>query len=414
MIEQIKNNLNNPKQLEKLYRENRATFIKSFNFLYPDIKENSLAQFWYERLNYESEEINWGTKKELIFIIIASIIAGIIAKIPQYFGTSPEYFYPRNFSFIVLPILTAYFVWKQKLKANKIALISFFFFISVLFINFLPLNNQSDTLILACIHLPIFLWTVMGFAYSGKDFFDYQKRLDFLKYNGNLLVMTSIILLAGGLFTSLTIGLFRLIDLQIEEFYFNNVAIWGLAASPIVGTYLVQTNPQIVNKVSPVIAKIFTPLALLTLVTFFMALIITGKDIYSDREFLFVFNLLLLGVMALIFFSIAESSKYSLGKTTTLILFTLSIVTIILNAIALSAILFRISEWGITPNRFAVLGSNILILTNLVLMTFGLFKSTKNINEIEKAGISISKFLPVYSIWAFIVTFLFPVIFNFR
>ncbi|MEX2568811.1 MAG: hypothetical protein WD431_22910, partial [Cyclobacteriaceae bacterium] len=38
------------------------------------------------------------------------------------------------------------------------------------------------------------------------------------------------------------------------------------------------------------------------------------------------------------------------------VLLLLSAVTIIVNGITLSAILFRISEWGITPNRAAVLG----------------------------------------------------------
>jgi hypothetical protein len=226
--------------------------------------------------------------------------------------------------------------------------------------------------------------------------------------------MTAIILLAGGLFSALTINLFSLIDIHIEEFYFKNIVVWGLAASPIVGTYLVQTNPQLVNKVSPVIAKIFTPFVLVTLVVYLVAVIYTGKDPYNDREFLLIFNMLLIGVMAITFFSIAESSKSSGTKITTLMLFALSIVTIVVNGIALSAIVFRISEWGITPNRLAVLGSNILILLNLLYMSYRLLKTIKDKNEIENVENSIAFFLPVYSLWTMIVTFLFPFVFNFK
>ncbi len=414
MIDQIKANLDNPKQLEKLYRSNKAVFTREFNSLYPKVKDNIIAQIWYERLNFESDELSWGTKKEIFFVIVASIIAGIIAKLPHIFNLSPEFYYPRNFSFVVFPILIIYFAWKYQAPLKRIITALIAVLISVLFINFLPNKPNSDTLILACIHLPLFLWTVLSFIYPGRNFMSNQSKLDFLKYNGDLLVITSIIMMAGSIFTFLTISLFRLIDLQIEEFYFRNIAIWGVAASPIVGTFLVKTNPQIVKKVSPVIAKIFTPLALITLVIYLIALIFNGQDLYTDREFLLVFNLLLIGVMALIFFSIAESSKYSLGKTSTLILFALSLVTIIINGTALSAILFRISEWGITPNRLAVLGSNILILVNLIFMTHGIYKATKKITEIDKAGNSIARFLPVYSLWALIVTFIFPVIFNFR
>ena len=375
---------------------------------------NTTAQIWNERLNFESDEISWGTKNELVFVIIASFIAGFIAKLPQFFGFTEEFFYQRNFAFIVFPLLAAYFAWKQNVSTKKITVASIAILVSVLYINFLPNNNQSDTLILACLHLPLFLWAVLGFTYLGKDIKNNQQRLDFLRYNGDLVVMTAIILLAGGLFTILTINLFSLIDIHIEEFYFKNIGILGLAAAPIVGTFLVQTNPQLVNKVSPVIAKIFTPLVLVTLVVYLIAVIYTGKDPYNDREFLLIFNMLLIGVMAIIFFSIAENSKTSGSKIITVMLFALSIVTITVNGIALSAIIFRISEWGITPNRLAVLGSNILILLNLFLMSYRLFKTVKDVNEIEQVGNSIAFFLPVYSLWTMIVTFVLPLLFNFK
>lgn len=414
MKEEILNNLDNPGQLEKMYRGNITSFTREFNTLYPDIKENTTAQIWNERLNFENAEISWGTNNELIFVIIASFIAGAIAKLPDFIGINPEYFYPRNMAFVVFPILTAYFAWKQKTKTKRLAVASAAILFSVFFINVLPNSNKSDTLILACIHLPLFLWAVLGFTYLGEDLKNNQRRIDFLRFNGDLVVMTTIILIAGGLFTVITINLFRLIDVQIEEFYFRYFGIWGLAASPIVGTFLVQTNPQLVNKVSPVIAKIFTPFVLVTLVIYLIVVIYTGKDPYNDREFLLIFNMLLIGVMAIILFSVAETSKNSGSKISTLMLLGLSIITIIVNGIALSAILFRISEWGITPNRLAVLGGNILILTNLLLVTYRLFKTVKDSNEIEKVGNSIASFLPVYSLWIVVVTFVFPIIFNFK
>jgi hypothetical protein len=226
--------------------------------------------------------------------------------------------------------------------------------------------------------------------------------------------MTTLILIAGGLFTAITLGLFELIDLRIEDFYFQHIAIWGLAAAPIVGTYLVQTNPHLVNKVSPVIAKIFTPIVLVTLTIYLIAVIYTDKSPYNDREFLLMFNILLIAVMAIILFSIAEISNESANKLNSFMLFGLSLVTIVLNGIALSAILFRITEWGMTPNRLAVLGANILILINLLFVSFSLYKMLRNGDGSEKVERNITSFLPVYVIWIMIVTFLFPVIFGFN
>ena len=414
MKEEIKNNLDNPVQLERLYQENRTTFKHEFNLIYPEIQGSVMAQTWNARLNFDNEKISWGTSKELIVVVVISFIAGLIAKIPDFTDITPDYFYPRNIGFVVFPLLAAYFTWKHKIQTKNILIVAAVFLVSVIYINFLPDDPNSHTLILACIHLPLFLWTVLGFAFVGDMLNNNQRRLDFLRYNADLVVMTTIILIAGGLLTAITFGLFELIDIKIEEFYFHYIVIWGLAAAPIVGTYLVQTNPQLVNKVSPVIAKIFTPLALVTLVVYLVALIFTGKDPYNDREFLLIFNALLIGVMALIFFSIAETSKNASSKIGTLVLLGLSIVTVIVNGIALSAILFRIAEWGITPNRLAVLGGNILILVNLLIVTYRLFKTIKDNNEIEKVENSIASFLPIYCLWTIFVTFIVPVLFNFK
>lgn len=136
--------------------------------------------------------------------------------------------------------------------------------------------------------------------------------------------------------------------------------------APIFANYLIEKNPRLVNKVTKVIARVFTPLALVMLIIYLAAISYTGKDPYNDRDFLLVFNILLIGVMALILFSTTEISKIKGDKTGTFLLLSLSVVTLIVNGIALSVIVVRISEWGITPNRLAILGGNMLIFTNLL------------------------------------------------
>jgi fumarate reductase subunit C len=116
--------------------------------------------------------------------------------------------------------------------------------------------------------------------------------------------------------------------------------------------------------------------------------------------------------MAIIFFSVAEASKKESNRTETWVLFLLSVVTIVVNGIALSAILFRISAGGFTPNRTAVLGSNVLILINLLLVTVQLFKVVSKKTDINGVGKAIAWFLPIYCLWAAIVTFLFPFLFG--
>lgn len=409
----ILNNIDNPGQLEKLYRENKTAFKREFKLLYPELTDNKLAGYWNERLNYESSEISWGSNKELTFVIIASLIAGIIAKFPAIFNINPELFYQRNAGFVIFPVLTTYFIWRKSLSIKKMVFAGIAFLIASIFINLLPADNKSDSLVLSCVHLPIFLWAVLGLTYAGDNLRDYPIRLDFLRYNGDMVIMTGLLAIAGGMLTAVTIGLFSVIGFNIEKFYFDNIVVFGLPALPIVATYITQTNPQLVNKVSPVIAKIFSPLVLIMLVAYLVAILFSGKDPYNDRDFLMIFNLLLIGVMAIILFSVGTFKKNE-NRAASFILFALAIVTIIVNGIALSAIIFRISEWGITPNRLAVLGANILMLTNLCMVAFGLLKCISKKAGISEVENSISIFLPVYTLWTIIVTFIFPLIFHFK
>ena len=92
----------------------------------------------------------------------------------------------------------------------------------------------------------------------------------------------------------------------------------------------------------------------------------------------------------------------------------LSVLTIIINGIALSAISYRLFEYGITPNRIAVLGGNILIFVNLLIVTIQLLKAIKNNTSLTEVQNSIAKYLPVYAVWVGLVTFLLPLIFGYK
>ncbi|MBF9251946.1 hypothetical protein I2I11_01440 [Pontibacter sp. 172403-2] len=413
MRNEILSNIHNPGQLEKLYRANKAGFKQEFSDIYPQLSGSALADFWYERLNYESDAISWGSRNEFLFVILASLVAGLFAKLPAIFTISEEFFYPRNIGFLVFPFLTAYFAWKNRLPLNKITFISGVILICLVYINSLPNNATSDTLLLACIHLPLLLWVILGVSFAGDELSNYKMRLDFLRFNGDLAVMCALIGIAGGIMTGITIGLFSLIGFQIEQFYGEYIVAFGLPAVPIVAAYLTQTNPQLVNKVSPVIAKIFSPLVLVMLVIYLGAIISSGKDPYNDREFLLLFNLLLIGVMALIFFSVAENAKDK-SASGVWVLLLLSVVTVVVNGIALSAISFRISEWGITPNRIAVLGGNVLMLVHLLIVTVMLYKAVTKKAAITEVGRSIVLYIPVYFIWTVVVVFVFPLVFGFK
>ncbi|HSF53360.1 MAG TPA: hypothetical protein VLA71_06390, partial [Algoriphagus sp.] len=292
----ILKHINEPGSLEKLYRSNKAEFKHAFLSVYPEIKGKDLAEFWHERLKEESESISWGSKKEHGWVILGILLAGILAKFPEIFSIDEEFFFSRNISFIVLPLITAFFAWKNQLSLNAIAVLAGITGLSLVYINSLP-GKDTDTLILACIHLPLILWGLLGAAYSGPDFLNWKNRLTYLRFNGEAAVMSVLIGIGAGLLSAITINLFLLIDVEIGDFWARYIVPFGLPAVPILGVYLTHTNPQLVNKVSPVIAKIFSPLVLVMLVVYLIAIAVTGKDPYNDREFLMLFNVVLIGVI---------------------------------------------------------------------------------------------------------------------
>jgi hypothetical protein len=405
-------NLRNAELLEKMYRAEPSKFKSAFNEVYEQNEKTELLRYWHLRLNYRESSIFTIDKSQIIIVIILSIFAGILAKLPFIFNLNEELFYTRNIGFISFSIISIYFAVQNKLNLKNSILIALVNIIAITYINLLPPINNSDVINLATVHLVLFLWAVLGYTFISNDFKNSSKRISFLKYNGDLVVISVLILIAGGILSGITIGLFGLIGLNIEKFYFENVAIFGLAALPIVGTYLIQNNSNLVSKISPLIAKIFSPLVLIMLFIYLISIVYLGKDPYNDRDFLLIFNILLIGVMALIFFSVAESSNKEKSNYETWILFLLSLLSIIISLIALSAILFRINEWGLTPNRTAVLGTNLLILCHIIMVNLKLFRVlTKKADSIE-IGNEIAKYLPVYFIWTIIVVFIFPLIFG--
>jgi len=413
MENEIRININNPKQLEKLYRDHKGAFTIAFNNIYQELTNEPTAQAWNERLNFKDEQITWGNKNEIIFIVVAAFVGGLIAKMPSFLGIDYDVYMSKNIGFVVFPILTAYFIWKQQLSMSKLVLPLILFIASAIFMNSFPYNEKSATFILSTIHLPIFLWSILGYAFIGGDLNNNQKKIAFLKFNGNFIVMTGLIFISGMFFTGITLALFELLKMDIQTFYFEQIAVWALAAMPMLSTYLIQNNPDLVNKISPTIAKIFTPIVFITLLVFLIALFYNGKNIYNDRNFLLVFNAVLIGVMAIILFSLTEATNNTRSKFNLIILFGLGLLTIIANAIALSAISFRLSEFGISPNRLAVLGANLLIFIHLLFVSYGLFKNLKGKASIQDVEGNIALFIPAYAAWAAIITFIMPFIFKF-
>ncbi len=403
--------LGDPESLEQLYRSDRSAFRKAFADIYPEHSAEPLVKAWNLRLADDRSEISWGSREEFILVVICSLVAGSIAKLPDWFGWDVDRFFSRNLGFIIFPLMTAFFLYRKGAGTKMFIGLALMTAGLATYMNTLPLVKDSDTLILACIHAALFMWSLAGLGFGGFRLTDLESRIRFLRFNGDLAIMGAVLAAGVGVLAGITMALFSLIGIDIQTMFAQNILVYELSAIPFLTAWMVLSNPQLVDKVSPLVARIFSPLVLVTLSFYLVAILVTGKDPYNDREFLLNFNMLLIGVMAIILFSIAGTSGGEVRRWEEIVRWLLSLVTIVVNVIAVSAILFRISEWGITPNRAAVLGSNLLILANMIQLTWLLFNMLRGRSDRRSVELSIARFLPVYAIWTLVVVFLFPLIF---
>ena len=109
------------------------------------------------------------SRKEVYVVLALAIGAALAIKVPALFGLplsdTNQPFYARNLSLFVLPLLTAYFVWKRGVVLTRAVWLVLPFALAALFANMYPFAHASNAGVLTALHLPIALWLVVGFAY---------------------------------------------------------------------------------------------------------------------------------------------------------------------------------------------------------------------------------------------------------
>jgi hypothetical protein len=397
-----------------MYRKDATQFKLAFTSMYETIKHEPIAKVWHERLHYVQPSVNWGNRNEWWMVICVAAAASIVALVPNFIKIEEDVYYSRNVGLILFGALMAYFIFKQKQGLSSFIVPVVITVASVVYMNVLPNLPKSDSIVQAAIHMPLLLWVVFGYVFMNGGFAKSNSRISFLRFNGDFMVMSGLMLIAGGLFCGITIGLFSLIGIKIEYYFAHYIVPIGLSSAPVVAAFLVQNNNQLVSKISPVIARIFTPIVFVTLFIFIATIIAKGQYPNSNRDFLLLFNVLLVTVMALILFSLTEITKSSDQKMNHWLLLGLSVLTIVVNIIALLSISYRINSYGFSPNRLSVLGADLLILFNLILVSRKLFLIVRGKVGVEEVEKSIAVFLPVYFIWTAFVAFGFPILFHFK
>jgi hypothetical protein len=356
--------------------------------------------------------------RETVVVFGLAVMAALAVKVPVLFGLEwgnkqDMRFYTRNLSLFVFPFLTAYFVWKRQLSPRTCVWLALVFAAALLIANVYPFKAGSDTEMLTALHLPIALWLPVGIAYAAGQWRQSPRRMDFIRFSGELFIYYALIALGGGVLMGFTVGMFEAIGLNAQP-----AAQWllpcGVVGAVLVGSWLVEAKQSVIENMAPVLTQLFTPLFALALLAFLGTMIWTGRGIDIQRNALIAFDLLLVLVLGLLLYNISARETNARPGAFDLLLVLLLVSALVADGFALAAIGARISEFGFTANRIAALGENVILLGNLAWSTVLYVRFLGRRGSFDSLERWQTSYLPAYPLWAAIVVAVFPPLFGFR
>src|SRR3712207_1910148 len=107
----------------------------------------------------DSGELRARARTDAIVAFSLAVAAAVLIKVPALFGIQWDqeagfYFYARNLSLFVLPLLTGYFVWKRRLDTKTLRWLAVAFVVAGVFANAHPFPPGGHTQGITGLHPP--------------------------------------------------------------------------------------------------------------------------------------------------------------------------------------------------------------------------------------------------------------------
>ena len=140
----------------------------------------------------------------------------------------------------------------------------------------------------------------------------------------------------------------------------------------------------------------------------------TGSAPAEDRELLIWFFIPLALVLGMTLYTMSARDAEKPRDLWDVMVLALVVVALVVDVVALSGIISRLAEFGVSANRLAALGANILLLVNLVLLGIGYVRFTFGRLTYQAIVDMQMRYLPLYAIWHALVAIVFPPLFGFQ
>jgi hypothetical protein len=242
-----------------------------------------------------------------------------------------------------------------------------------------PAPFQEQYLSLMVMHLTLLAWAGVG-AFLIVGHRDPANRFSFLIKSLEAFIVGGLLVISGGLFTAITIGLFAALDVDFPDLVQRLFIAGGGGLIPVVAIAVIY-NPTVppaeqafdegLSKLVALLMRILLPLTLLVLLVYLAFIPFNFRAPFDNRDVLIIYNGMLFAVVVLLVgatpVSLANISS-RLARWLRLGIIAVAALALIVSLYALAAILYRTALDRLTPNRLTFIGWNMVNIGLLFLV----------------------------------------------
>lgn len=271
----------------------------------------------------------------------------------------------------------------------------------------------------------IIFFIIIALSYNGFQVLNSKTISEFFTFSADISIfaalITGVVSTVFGIFIAIVLYLIQDIIQSLDEKVIIKLIVLSISFLSSIFPFLVYiVYKKMKTNISIYLSRILMPFSLLFIFILLILLLMPDIRPYDNRVTFILYNIMLAVIVLNMFFVRAD---YKSSIFTKALYIVLPIVAILFDILVLTSSLYRLAEYGITPNKITLVGTNLVMLGNLVFITFfniksilNIFKNNEDIKDIKNITIGDTKnvlYIYVYAAWAFIVCFIMPLFYNF-
>jgi hypothetical protein len=420
-----------PASLEDLYQQavkekTAGEFSQAVDSAYQENPENLLLAAWYYRLQHMVEE------GRVIFWRYAAPLALICGLIIWLLSDEDWTFVDRIPFFMVVwaPIAAIAVMAYLALSARKGFLVMGLLSIGLAAVtaySLLVIPGMQDwargpSADLATVHLPVLSLAAVG-VFVTQIRSSASRRFAFVIKTLEVTTTGGLFAVAIGIFAAVTFALFSALDINVPDLYQRLIFAGGGGMLPVLAVAIIY-NPlaapdeqdfnQGLSKFLANLLRIMIIPTLLVAVLYVFFIPFNFMEPFRNRDVLFIYNGMLFAVMGLLVGATPidqEELSPRLQFWLRSAILAVASLAVLVSLYALSAILYRTWNDGLTMNRMTVIGWNLINIAILVLLLI------RQLGSPEKTwSVTIKRAFNVasvaYTIWAAFIVVAVPILYH--